>query len=135
VLRPGAGLAIAVSAAVLIAGQFPRAHPLVPAFHFRVPGSPSAAPAAPRQFPLNIPSTATYGSTLTIDGTDGGAASGGVVAVGRWNGGPATTLATTVLAADRSWNLPIAMNRQGTLALTIQLPGGNTLVGTVTVRP
>jgi hypothetical protein len=95
----------------------------------------SVAPAAHREFPLSIPSTAAYGSTLTIDGTDIGGTSGQVVAVGRWNGGPPTTLATTALAADHSWSLPISMNQQGTLAVTIELPSGNSLVGTVTVRP
>jgi hypothetical protein len=134
-LRPGVGFAIAVSVAVLLAGQFPRGHPLVPALHINMPGSSSATPASPRQFPLNIPSTATYGSTLTINGTDVGGTSGQVVAMGRWNGGPPTTLASTALAADHSWSLPLSMNQQGTLAVTIELPSGNSLAGTVAVGP
>lgn len=130
-LAPGAGLAVVVSAVVLLAGQFPRTHPLLPALRIGTPSQSSTQ----RQFPLNLPTSAPYGSTLTVNGADNGAASGEVVAVGRWNGGPPTTLATTALAADRSWSLPIPMSQQGTLAVTIELPSGSTLVGSVLVQP
>lgn len=102
--------------------------------HFSLPGRAGAL-SSPHQFPLNLPATATYGSTLTVNGTDGSSVAGNVVAVGRWNGGPPTTLASGVVTADHSWSMPIPMTQQGSLALTIELPSGNTLVGGLTVRP
>lgn len=132
-LVPRAGLAVVVSIAVgLLAGQLPRGHPLVPRLHVDLPG---LSRLVHREHPLDLPATATEGSILTLNGTDAGASSGEVVAVGRWNGGPPTTLASGALAYDHSWSLPISLNQQGTLALTIKLPGGNTLAGSVIVAP
>lgn len=133
-LAPGAGLAIVVSVGALLLGQFPRQHPLLPALHI---GSPSAlAPASlHRTFPLNLQPTASYGSVLTVNGTDPNATTGAVVATGQWNGGPWTALASGTLASDHSWSIPIAMNQHGTLNLRIALPSGDSLAGNLTVQP
>lgn len=132
VVAPGVGLAIVVSAGVLLLGHFPRTHPILPALHF---GSTRAVVHITRTYPLNLSPSASYGSTLTLNGTDPNATSGTVVASGQWNGGPWTTLASTTLAADHAWNVPLAMNQQGTLNIRITLPSGDVLVGSVTVQP
>lgn len=129
VVAPGATFAIVVSAAALLLGQIPRGNPFVPALHINL----SSLTAPHHQFPLNLPTTATYGTVLTLNGTDGSSASGRVVAVGQWNGGPPTTLANGAVALDHSWSLPISLSQHGTLNLTINLPSGNTLAGTVTI--
>lgn len=131
-LAPGAGIAIAVSLGVLLLGQFPRQHPLLPALRI---GSPSVLVPTHHTFPLNLFQTATYGSTLTINGTDPNATSGTIVAAGQWNGGPWLTVGSSVLASDHSWSVPISMNQHGTLNIRISLPSGDSLVGAVTVQP
>ncbi len=65
-----------------------------------------------------------------MNGTDPAAASRSVVAKGQWNNGPWTTLASTSLASDHSWSVPISINQHGTLNIRIDLPDGNSLVGT-----
>jgi hypothetical protein len=130
-LAPGAGIAIAVTAAVVLLGQFPRNSPILPLLRFGSAGA--VIPAQPRTFPLNLSPTAVYGSILTVNGTDPAAASGTVVALGQWNDGPWTTLASASLAPDHSWSIPISINQHGALHIRINLPSGNSLTGTETV--
>src|SRR5579862_593558 len=130
-LAPGAGIAIAVTAAVVLLGQFPRNNPILPALRFGSPGA--VILAQPRTFPLNLSPTAVYGSILTVNGADPAAASGTVLALGQWNNGPWTTLASTSLASDHSWSISISIDQHGSLNIRINLPSGNSLVGAETV--
>jgi len=120
-----------VTAAVVLLGQFPRNNPILPALRFGSPGA--VILAQPRTFPLNLSPTAVYGSILTVNGADPAAASGTVLALGQWNNGPWTTLASTSLASDHSWSISISIDQHGSLNIRINLPSGNSLVGAETV--
>src|SRR5919198_3551702 len=95
----GAGLAVAVSGLLFLLGQVPKGHPLVPAFHFRVPGV-ARAPASPRPprrlvLPLRLPAIGVVSSSLTIHGRLPGYGGRLVVVEGRWNQRRWVTLATS----------------------------------------
>jgi hypothetical protein len=145
IIRPGAGIAIALSAVIFALGHFPQGQPLIPAFRFSLPslsGNPGhheASGARPgtahRTFPLNVPPAVVYRSVLRLSGIDPNATSGTVVVTGQWNGGAWGEVASGALAVDHSWSVPITMNQQGTLSLNVSLPSGDSLAGTITVEP
>lgn len=129
-LKPGAGLAVAVSAAIFALGHFPQNHPLLPALRLHLPPS---AHSAPQSRPLHIPHTAQFRSTLTLWGSVGDDSSGPVVVEGHWNARPWKTMAATQIVSDHSWHTRIVLDRTGMLNLRVLLPGGSRLVGSVRV--
>lgn len=133
--KPGVGIAIAVSAGLFALGHLPRGHPLIPALRLNLPRLTSGGARSAQTLPLNVPSTAPYGSVLTLSGTAPNATAGVVVASGQWNGGGWNTVASAPLAADHSWSLPVSMNQHGMLSLKVSLSGGDNFVGSVYVQP
>jgi hypothetical protein len=136
IIKPGAGVAIAVSAVLFGLGQLPRSDPLVPSLNFEVPSfgtGSSATLAESRTFPLDLPETATTGSTLTITGADAG--SGQVTIRGHWNAQPWKTIATTTSGQDGAWTGSFRLEGRGMLNVRVLLPSGDILTGHVRVTP
>jgi hypothetical protein len=129
--NPTALLAVLVSGALLALGQFPRGHPLVPTLHFSLPGIGHHA-AKPRTFPLNGPSTASVGSTLTLRGSSSSAVSGAVTVTGSYGDGW-KTLVTTVMRSG-TYQAQVKLWRRGLLHLRVTYPDGSRAVGSISVR-
>lgn len=141
-------LLVATLAAVVCvaAGQFPRHHPLVPAFAFKLPhlgstaddGSSAADASIGRGRIVRLagPSVAADPSTYTLHGrtaaTDGLHDTGKVVLRGRWDHGPWLVLARTRTDAAGNFEVTTSLHRRGLLDLRLMLPDG--FVGTKTVR-
>ena len=119
----GLAFAVTVSLALVLVGQFPRGHPLVPGLGFRIPGIGSSHSHI-------ATSAAHYGGTETFRGTT--SQDGAVEADGSWNGGPWELLATGA-AAQHAYMVSFPITNHGTLAVRIKLPGGREADGTVLV--
>jgi hypothetical protein len=82
-----AGLIAALVAVLLLLGQLPRGHPLVPALHIGIRPSSSGAPSrVATQLPLRLPPEMQLGSTLTLHGTLSGFDGQLVTVQGRYGG-------------------------------------------------
>ena len=128
------------------AGQFPRHHPLVSAFSFKLPhlgataddGSSAADASIGRGRIVRLagPSVAADPSTYTLHGrtaaTDGLHNTGKVVLRGRWDDGAWLVLARTRTDAAGNFEVTTRLHRRGLLELRLLLPDG--FVGTKTVR-
>jgi hypothetical protein len=131
----------AVAATGVALGQFPRHHPVVPAFAFNLPhigGSRFVASQVGRgqTIVLGGPSVVSRGGTYTFRGRTGGVntvrITGGVVARGRWNGGAWKVLARTKTDARGSYTLALKLTRLGVVDIRISTPDG--YISTKTVR-
>lgn len=136
-LRPGAGLAIVVTAGIVTLGQLPAGHPLLPRLHFGIPGLTTAAPAlqAPvtQTGTISGPGTAALGSTLTLRGS-APPATERVTVEGSYDGGRIWLVLSTTQSANGSYATQIVLNRRGLLRLKILFANGASTVGSVLVR-
>jgi hypothetical protein len=135
----GAGVAVAVSGLLFLLGQVPKGHPLVPAFHFRMPGVARASPPSPQPprhlvLPLRLPAVGAVSSSLTIRGRLPGYGGRLVVVEGRWNRRGWVTLATSRIGRHGAYRTRFRLTRSGTLRVRLTYPNGTTSVGMMRVR-
>ena len=129
---PGAGLAALASLAlVVLLGQPPRNHPVVPALHFGIPGL-SSATAPSSSGTLSLPRIAPIGSFLTLHGQLPAGESGTVTVEGAYVRPPWHLLAS-VPAGNGSYEARIPLDRVGLLHLRVTFPDGHRSVGEVRV--
>lgn len=135
----GAGAAILVSAALLILGQLPRNHPLLPSFHVRLPSlrheatkATSFHVSAPRLTKLRGPRAARVGGTLTVSGSN--RTSRGPVAIQGTYGRSWKTLSTLEVDGGGDFRVTIPLTRRGLLHIRVLYPDGSRAVGSTRVR-
>lgn len=137
-------LALTVVGSGVALGQFPRDHPVVPAFSFRTIHHEAAPPAAvatrfatERTTHLGGATTAKVGSTYTLTGRTGtvGVArvTGTVVLRGRWNSGSWNVLARTTTDRAGGFSITIHVRQRGSLQLRLSTPDRYVATGTLTV--
>ncbi|HZD86536.1 MAG TPA: hypothetical protein VE088_00855 [Gaiellaceae bacterium] len=138
---PGAGLAIAVSAAAFALGQLPRGHPIVPALHFDIPsiGSHTPTPASAssgeaRLGKIRLPRRAHRGGFLTIQGQMPPGVLGTVSLEGAY-GRPPWHLLAAVPSQNGSYRARIPLTGTGLLHVRITFPDGRRAVGAMRVVP
>jgi hypothetical protein len=129
----GAGWAVGASAVVLALGYLPRGHPLLPALHFRIPGTRHSAAAPKPHLRLTGPRTVSRGSFLTFRGRVPAGHEGAVVIRGSLDGGVWRTLAIAD-GNDGTYRARIELRRPGDLRLRVLFRGGVEEVGSVRVR-
>jgi hypothetical protein len=132
-LRAGAGLAIAASAALLLLGQFPRHHPLLPYFHLTAPSPRKVTPTSSATTLIVLPRNAAVGSFLTIRG-EIPAGESGTVSVEGASLRPPWRLLAAVPATDGSYTVRVRLSQKGLLHLRILYPDGHRSVGSIHVR-
>jgi hypothetical protein len=136
VFRAGAGFVIVASAALLALGQLPRGHPLLSAFHVRLPSlnqlaeKPAAASTVPR---IALPRTAALGSFLTLQGQLPTGESGTLSVEGASVRPPWRRLAT-VSAKDGTYTARVLLSHKGLFHLRVTYPDGNRATGSIRVR-
>jgi hypothetical protein len=138
VLRPGAAAAVAVSAAILVAGNLPRGHPLVPALHVNISTQHKTAPRSVPRPTISIgkikgPSVGRVGGFLTLRGQLPAGETGTISVDGAFRHPPWRTLAT-VPTDGGAYIARIPLNQRGLLHLRVTYPDGHRAVGTIHVR-
>lgn len=136
VLRPGVGLAVAVSATLFALGQLPRSHPILPALHINLPSihrsrNPTAIERASIGS-IHLPARAARGSFLTITGQIPSGEAGTVSIEGAYVRPPWHLLAA-VPSHGQSYTARIHLNRTGLLHLRVTYPDGGRSVGKMKV--
>ena len=129
--RQGASLAVLASAAVLVLGNLPRGHALVPALHFRLP-LPHASRHVPALGKISLPRHARAGSSLTLTGRLSGADGRIIVVEGTYRDGWRVVGRSEVRGGSYSANVPLA--RRGLFHLRVLYPDGSRAVGSIRVR-
>jgi hypothetical protein len=126
-------LAVGISAAIYVAGHFPRAHPIAPVLAFHLPnlGNSPGHQNPARSVGHMATTSATFGSTFTVSGTTPERKNGPVRVEGSWNGAPRQTLGTST-AVGGAYSVSFPIRDHGTLNVTVKYPGGEA-VGTVLV--
>lgn len=132
-------LVVLVAALLLLAGQFPRGHPLVPRLHFSLPtslgnASPSTTatpPPRPPRFGLTIPRLGVVGSTLALHGHTPTA---GTVTVFGSYGGRIWKVIATARAPVGSYLIRLHPSRRGLLHLRALASNGSWVVGSIHVH-
>ena len=134
-------VAVAVSAAVILLGQFPRGNPVVPALHFNLgvprvtPGSaPLIVGTAPATVTLTGPTTIRAHSFMSYHGPVPIGDEGPVRVVGSLNSGPWQTLAVAD-GSSGSYLARVAANDPGTLRIRIVFKDGAQGAQTLRVLP
>ncbi len=127
-------MAIVVTGALLALGQLPAGHPILPALHFRLPGSltsvVSRTPPA-QSGKISGPSTATAGTIVNLHGT---AQSGPVTIQGSYDGGTTWQTLAAAVVDNGTWDASVPITQQGTLRLRVVRPDGSQEVGTINVQ-
>jgi hypothetical protein len=133
-IRPGAGVAILVSGALLALGHFPTGHPILAALHFRLPGlKTSSSPGVVQESgTINTPSTAQVGTTLTFHGP-APPGNGPVTVEGSYDGGQSWQTMSTVTSANGTYSSQITLSQQGLLDIRIVFSDGSHAVGSINV--
>jgi len=143
IFAPGAGLAIAASAAIIALGHFPTGNPIVPALQFSLPSiqahpTPTpqtpVTPQTPQVSTIQLPSTAQVGSFLTLYGQLPAGETGTVSVEGSYAQGPWSLLAA-VPATGSSYSARVQLTTTGLLNLRITYPDGHTSAGDLEVVP
>lgn len=134
-IRPGAGLAVLVSAGLLALGQLPAGHPIAPLLHFTLPALQSGLPALPSPPTSTIagPSSVSFGSTLSLHGS-APPGNGAVIVDGSYDGGRAWQRLATVASVDGNYSADVPLDEHGLLQIRITFADGSHAVGSVTVR-
>jgi hypothetical protein len=131
--------AVAISAGLVLLGQFPRGHPIVPAFHFNIgagkvqPGSaPPIVGTRPATVTLTGPRVVRVGSFLTYHGPVPIGDEGPVRILESYKGKPWRTAAVAD-GGTGSYFARIAINRAGILRIRIVFNDGARAVQTLHV--
>jgi hypothetical protein len=127
-----AWVAALASLALFVAGQLPRANPLLPGLRISLPvGSPQAH--KPHVFRLEGPRIVQHGSVFTVSGRAGGAASGVVRIDIHWNAWPWENVYTGPLGSGGTYRAEIPLQKLGRLNIRVLLPNGDQIRGSVRV--
>lgn len=142
------GLAVVVAGALLLLGQLPRHHPILPEFHVTLPsvhhaGSPpsvstttptaattTASSTKPSVRFLRTPRFAGIHTTLSLRGHT--RTPGTVIVKGSWGGLKWKTLARAKVQ-NRTYSLRVYLGRRGQLHLRVLYPDGARAVGSIHV--
>lgn len=125
---PGALMAVLVSLVVALGlGQLPRAHPLVPALHFALPGLATNSVSA-EVGRISIARRLPLGSFLTLRG-EVPAGESGTVTVGGAYTRPPWRLLGAVPTSNGRYEIRIRLNHRGLLHLRVTYPDGHRSVG------
>jgi len=131
-IRPGAGLAILVTAVLLALGHFPTSHPIAPTLRFRIPGLSEAPPPIRTSGTIEGLTSAALGSTLSLRGA-APKGNGPVTVEGSYDGGRTWQTLSTVDSNDGGYAAQVSLNRRGTLEIRIVFADGSQATGSVTV--
>jgi hypothetical protein len=126
-VRPGATLAVAVSAALTLVTSFVRGHSIVPLPLFR-------HPAAPQAVALTLDRTIVdVGTGVSFRGSRPGRDGSLVLLDGSLDGGPWRRVASAIVSNGR-YELSARFTERGRLALRLTVPGGPVARGFLLVR-